>query len=609
MATEEELYQQYLKETGQATDYSQEDKQTSKLPLETGINVEPEGEEALYQQYLQETGQEPMGDINAPVDAEMDLYKPQQTMSMQEYGLKLQEEGVPYEDRISMMRDYRRRLVDERGVYYLDETKDNPLSSIGSAMLSTGVGLNRIVEDTLGFDMNVEQGTKMVQGAQKGMDSGTKLAGDIVAGTILGGTRLGLAATQIGMQTLGEGGTYTDALVNSALTYGGGKVIEALGSSIADAASPYTRGTLAAARMLSQNEGLTGLKTQDILDSVSHLPREHQTMALVMGTDDLKMLNQVKAVIEDDSLLSSKLGDELITRASILKSLGQNSDDLKTASQKWSQMSEAVAEVPDDFPLAGINKSIDYISNLYGTEGGRAATIINRLKLAAEEGQTIKLADIVELRKDVNFLASKATPGTREYGHFKTIKDTLNSLVDVSTVNRPQVKQLIDETVSNYSRVKNNVDYTALLNKNTSTSGVVNYRGLMTDIREAGLSSPEVDKAVEIAKMFDTKFSLDKGLTGLKPSASRTEKQLYWGSMFRWAVDTLTPYNRLFDPARFSDKLIQADIRQSIRDSRSITEFMTKVKDSVNIPKPAKDRLDELLLQAQKETGASLQGK
>jgi len=102
--------------------------------------------------------------------------------------------------------------------------------------------------------------------------------------------------------------------------------------------------------------------------------------------------------------------------------------------------------------------------------------------------------------------------------------------------------------------------------------------------------------------MFDTKFSLDKGLTGLNPSASRTEKQLYWGSMFRWAVDTLTPYNRLFDTARFSDKLIQADIRQSIRDSKSITEFMTRVKDSANIPKPAKDRLDELLLQAQKET-------
>lgn len=595
METEEELYQQYLKETEQ-----------SASPASTSGN---NSEEELYQQYLKETSQEPMGDINTPVDFEMDIVKPNQAMSMQEYGLKLKDEGVPYVDRVGMMREYRRNQVDKAGIYYLDETKDNPLNAIGSAVMATGVGLNRIVEDTLGFDINVEKGTRLVQGAQKGMDTGTKLAGDIVAGTILGGTRLGLAAAQIGMQTLGEGGTYMDAVINSALTYGGGKALEAGGQALADAASTHTRGTLATARMLSQNEGLTGLKTQDILDSVAHLPREHQTMALVMGTDDLKMLNQVKAVIEDNSLLSSKFGDELLTRTSVLKSLGQNSEDLKVASQKWSQMSEAVAEVPDDFPLAGINKSIDYISNLYGTEGGRAATIINRLKLAAEEGQTIKLPDIIELRKDVNFLASKATAGTREYGHFKTIKATLNSLVDTATVNRPQLKQLIDETVANYSRVKNNVDYTAVLTKNTSPSGVVNYGNLISDIRGANLSSPEVDKAVDIAKMFETKFSLDKGLTGLKPSASRTEKQLYWGSMLRWAVDTLTPYNRLFDKARFSDKLIQADIRQSIRDSKSITEFMTKVKDSANIPQPAKDRLDELLLQVQRETEASLQGK
>ena len=80
--------------------------------------------------------------------------------------------------------------------------------------------------------------------------------------------------------------------------------------------------------------------------------------------------------------------------------------------------------------------------------------------------------------------------------------------------------------------------------------------------------TPEVTEAINVAREFSNKYKLDKSLaSAIRPEGVFQESTGYVGIglVLRWIIDNLTPYNRLFEKARFKDLRIQSQLKKDIR--------------------------------------------
>jgi len=357
----------------------------------------------------------------------------------------------------------------------------------------------------------------------------------------------------------------------------------------------HSRGLTAAAKMISH----TGkYSEEEVLRSVKDLPVEDRAMALVMQTKDKKFINHVKEAIGKDSILASRLQDSVVERKDIIAALGQNKQDLKRVSKQWDDMvGLANAEAPK-YSLGNISDSLEYVNTLYGTQQGKASVIVNKLKLATEDGGVISLGEALDLRKGINRLLRKAPKGTDEIKHLGKIKDSIDNLVAHATKDNPELGKVIEDTTAAYARTKNNVELSALISKNTSDSGALNYPKLLKGISKLGLNSPEVSQAVKLAETFENKFKLDKHLsTIMTPKGAKTDGLGYIGigTIARWMIDNLTPYNRFIDRSRFKDLAMQKEIRASIGKSNSLDKFVENIKNNSKIPNTVADDLDKAI--------------
>ena len=360
----------------------------------------------------------------------------------------------------------------------------------------------------------------------------------------------------------------------------------------------------AAANLISKSGKVT---KEEVIASVSHLSAEDKVIAIAMGTKNQKFINHIKYAIGNDSILASKLQDEVLTRTDILKALGQNKSELKSAGKLWDDMLEVATKEQVSYPLGNISNSLKYLDDLYGTQMGKAATVVNKLKLASEEGANINLGESLSLRRNLNRLLRNAEKGTDEIGHLNQIKDTIDSFINNVTKNKPELSKLINDTIENYARTTNNFKLSTAMNNAVNDSGRMDYNKLLKTIEKLGLKSPEVTKAVEIAKLFEKKFATDKKLSSIIiPKGSEMGDVGYLGisRVARWIIDNLTPYNRIFNRARFKDIAIQTEIRKSIDKSSSIWKFLENVKANTKLPNEIKESLANTLNKAKQEANS-----
>ena len=357
----------------------------------------------------------------------------------------------------------------------------------------------------------------------------------------------------------------------------------------------HSRGLEAAAKIIAH----TGkYSEEEVLKSVADLPVKDRTLALVMRTKDKKFLNFVKEAIGKDSILASRLQDGVVERKDIIAALGQTKQDLKRVSKQWDEMVNLANSEPITYSLGNISDSLDYIDTLYGTQTGKAATIVKKLKLANENGGVISLGEALDLRKGINNLLRKAPKGTDEIKHLSKIKDSIDSFIANATKDNPELGKVINDTTAAYARTKNNVELSALISKYTSDSGALNYPKLLKGISKLGLNSPEVSQAVKLAETFENKFKLDKHLsTIMTPKGAKIDGLGYIGvgTIARWMIDNLTPYNRLIDKSRFKSLAIQKEIRNAIGRSNSLDDFVEKIKVDSKIPNTIADDLDKTI--------------
>lgn len=339
---------------------------------------------------------------------------------------------------------------------------------------------------------------------------------------------------------------------------------------------------------------------EEILNRVANVPPEDKVAAIMFNTDNKAFLGNVKEVLSDD-ILAHKTQNDILNRKDILLSLGQNAEDLKRVSNQWSEMLNIASQESPRYSIGNISNDLDYINTLYGTQSGKAATVVNKLKLAYENGGTISLGEALDLRKNINRLMSKAAKGTDELTHLGNIKDTLNSFIDNATANNPELGKLIKDTTEAYGRTANNVKLTAFINKNTSKSGAVDYKKLAEDIKLSGKKSPEISKALEIASKFEDKFTLDKHLSSAIVAKGAKPDGLGYigvGTIARWVLDNLTPYNRIIDRSRFKNLAIQKEISNTISKSNSLDDFVSKIKSNSKVPNELADSLDDTIQKA-----------
>jgi len=377
--------------------------------------------------------------------------------------------------------------------------------------------------------------------------------------------------------------------------------IQAVADDLADPIS--NKGLRSIAKLVAHKEGTS---PEEVLKRVEHLPTvEDKTIGLAMGTSDKKFINHFKEAIRDNDILTSHFQDEVITRKDIIASLGQHKEELKEASKKWDEMLDLVNKEPVSYSLEGIAKDVDYIDTLYGTMGGKSATTINKLKKAAEEGATITLGDALELRKGVNRLIRKAPTGTSDIERLKNLNKKIESFINTVTKDKPELKTLIDKTTEYYARVINNVRLTGAVKSSTTFKhgeGALDYTKLLDKIDKLGLKSPEVAKAVDIAKKFENKYKLDKYLGDIivpKGAGPGGFGYVGYGSILRWLMDH-TPYNRFFNRSRFKSLAIQENLRKAIEKSKTIWDFLDRVKADAKVPNDMKAELETILNDAKR---------
>lgn len=321
-----------------------------------------------------------------------------------------------------------------------------------------------------------------------------------------------------------------------------------------------------------------------IYKSLEDVEPELKPLALAMQSDNNFFLKEVKHAV-DDSITKANLGAQIVNRADMVKELAARNSDIKKAISDYGNMLEVAGKEEAPIKLTSIGDSLKYVDNLYGTAIGKAANTVNRLKQAAESSDTVNLAELLDLRKNVNRLAGKAQKGTDELKHWTSIRDSIDKTIESTTSAKPELQKLIKNTISNYARVVNNSKLSALVTKHTSGEGALNYGKLLSDVKKLGLNSPEVTETMKVVKNFSDKFKLDSKLgKHAIPGENQSSEQLYYGKALRWIVDNFTPWNNLFNRSRLKDLRIQKALRKAVNSSKSFDEFVTKFKTNKDIP-------------------------
>jgi hypothetical protein len=352
----------------------------------------------------------------------------------------------------------------------------------------------------------------------------------------------------------------------------GVKVIEPSGLHVPSDVEGLTTGAkLMVDRMNRKKETISYNEAKELLKDV---PVQDQALALAMRTDDEKFIGVVKKAIGEDNTLRSMLQDEAVMRADTVKVLSQSRDDLKLVQKEWSDMLTTLAESKVSLSTSEFGDSVAKLNSIYGLTNPKASKLIN--KIHSENVESINLVDAVEVRKGLNDLLDKTTKGSSDYIELDKVKTKLDNFISTQA---PEQSDLIESVTSKYKDTINNVKIGTLLKKN-SKQGAVKWGKFLDDMKKNNVHSGNTKMAVENAKYFVDKYKLD-GKLDLSGKGSTEHGTGYLGvvsAIIGNTVDIL--WTPMFNRSRYKDLKIQKEIRKTIRESKSVEEFVTKMKKS-----------------------------
>ena len=200
----------------------------------------------------------------------------------------------------------------------------------------------------------------------------------------------------------------------------------------------------------------------------------------------------------------------------------------------------------------------------------------------------------MDYRKDINYELRTAKGDS--VAIWKGLKDNVDEFIKTNT--DPKLHSFIDDAVDTYATTKNNEELVSIINRSTTSDGnAIDWDKAYNSIVDAGLNSPETEKAMNITKEFAEKFGNDSKLSKLTVTKGSPESANGVFTLFSKAVKTVV---NLGEKALRTDSAInrevQANILSSIiKKSKTENEFMANVVKNKYVPKEIRDKLAEHL--------------
>ena len=343
--------------------------------------------------------------------------------------------------------------------------------------------------------------------------------------------------------------------------------------------------------------GFRALSPNQIETMTEGVPREDKAFSLAMGggTDTVGVVEAAVKSGGDKAARALKV-DLGKRKAKIEEAI--NANDMKEVSKEtshmYSQMVKIVAKgnkVSYDGTslLDGLNK----LEKL-GARSDASERTVNVLKNKLEENSNITIEQALDYRKDINYELRTAKGDS--VAIWQGLKDNVDEFIKTNT--DPKLHSFIDDAVDTYATTKNNEELVSIINRSTTSDGnAIDWDKAYNSIVDAGLNSPETEKAMNITKEFAEKFGNDSKLSKLTVTKGSPESANGVFTLFSKAVKTVV---NLGEKALRTDSAInrevQANILSSIiKKSNTENEFMANVIKNKYVPKEIRDKLAEHL--------------
>ena len=465
--------------------------------------------------------------------------------------------------------------------HYLKTTINNTLTATGNAILATGAGINKIAEDLTGKELNADEAIKIVEATIDSLSTDTKLVGDIVGSSILAPGTIVLPSVQLGLQTLGEGGTYGQAGVNTigAMLLGktGQLVINKLTGKVSDDLIDL---------MVQRNQGR--ISADEVNQKFAGLPTEDK-VTLFAESQNMFRKNIEKAV--QNSSDAAKLGKRLERRKVAIDKFRSTEGDFDIAKTSYNDMLKTLDDTKV-IDTSGLVEDVDKLSKIYKTDPTTLGTAIKNIKADLEAGLTVRGA--VDIRQNINGMLRKPSVKTSKVStkSLTNIKDQLDKTIKT---NIPDQAEAVYNTIGKYRKTVNEFKMGELIDKHTKADYAVDWKALEKDIKKEGLRGGNVDIAMPVIEEFSTRFANDKFLGNvITPKGAGDAGGVL--TLFSKAVEVIKDFFvPIYDRSRNKDLKIQDAILKTIRKNEgNYLGFVDDIVKNNRVPEELKIQLKNL---------------
>lgn len=425
------------------------------------------------------------------------------------------------------------------------------------------------------------------------------VGGPALVGEILGATGLGSIVTKGVLKVgLAEGAIETAAGFGADRTSGeiaAGALLAftagAGGTALIQILNRANPRSLAAKYMEDLNQGrVSGEEFGELMKTI---PKNEQS--IILGEGNVLFKEYFKGAVDKGDMIAAQFGKRLEMRTNVIKQFAASDEEMAIASKQFGDMRKLIEEqAPASFITESIKKNIEGLDYIYKTDPTPLGTAIRNILIDVGDEMTISTA--MDLRENINSMIRKSTISKNAKGNLTNIKGSLDSFINVSLKDRPDLIQIKDEAIKNYSQVVNDFQLGELIKKNTKNNFSIDWEGLRKDVSKNKIHSINIDYAKPILKDFEKRFINDKALAEvIIPSGAGQENILSLISKVYSGVIDIG--HRILRTDRAHGLVIQNEIRKSIgnKNNKHYNDFINDLMQNPKIPQEAKDSIQPIV--------------
>jgi len=484
--------------------------------------------------------------------------------------------------------------IDNSNPEYLKSTIDNPLVATGNAIMSTGAGLNKIVEDVTGLDLHSKEAIDNSKTVGSQLSGGTKLTGDVLGATALSGSSLPIGATQVALQQLGEGHSYLTSAGIGLGTFLGGKLM----ASVVDKIASKLGNTSEGAKLLKElNQGR--ITEEQFSKEVTTLPKEDQAIIMV-ETDKLYGNFMKDAARKGGDDVMAKLGKRLESRHNIVRELAATEDDMVKSQNLYNAMRSKIAEELPHTSTPHIDDKVNKIlTDIYATDISNVGTTIR--KVQQDMSGELTVSDAINIRENINGVLGNSSLSKQGKWALGEIKESVDGFIDSSMVDRPDLQKAMREVIDNYRVTVNDYKLGKALTQASTNDFGTDWGKLRSLIKKEGINGDKVEYLKPILKELERVYVNDAEFGKyIKPEGAKESNILsLYGRPWKIAWDL---GNEMLGTERGRALALQRELVNSLKGSQvTYEQRLEKLKKVKNLPDDGKEQLDAIINEIEAE--------